>query len=120
MKLLKLPYGLQSIRKFNFPHKLGMLERLYGQRLAQVSDKCGSYGSFDDVRVGKNGYVYAYNDIAQLAAFINILSSNKRLRDKFSKKSREIALQSQQLAYVENIETLIDLSQSDDRRQMTE
>lgn len=38
-KTLKLPLGLIILRKLTFPHKLGILERLYGMRLAK-HDKC--------------------------------------------------------------------------------
>lgn len=33
---VRLPRSLEIIRRFDFPHKIGILERLYGQRLAQL------------------------------------------------------------------------------------
>ena len=33
-KVIRLPFSLQLLRKFTFPHKIGILDRLYGYHLA--------------------------------------------------------------------------------------
>lgn len=77
------------------PHTLSVGEAIYMGCPVIVSNKCGVYGSHDDVQPGYNGLVYACTNIDQLAHCLLRLGESPKLRQHFSAFSREYALQSQ-------------------------
>ena len=62
-------------------HPLAVTEAVYCGLPAVVSDRCGSYGPTDDVRIGLNGRVYACGDGGALAsAVLGVLDSSPARR----------------------------------------
>jgi glycosyltransferase involved in cell wall biosynthesis len=62
-------------------HSLAISEAIYMACPVVLSDKCGSFGPTDDVQEGKNGYVFRWGDLRDLADKIFLLADkNKRLR----------------------------------------
>jgi len=90
-------------------HSLAISEAAYMKTSIILSDKCGSYGSSDDLRVGENGFVYKFGDINRLAELIYTLSLNNELRKKLSVRSREIVIENQKRAYRTSIDSLINI-----------
>jgi hypothetical protein len=78
-----------------------------------LSDRCGSYGETDDVQVDKNGYVYEFGNIKDLAEKIKMLSRNKIKRHSFGKYSHELGMQFQRNSHVVFLEKLISHYMSD-------
>lgn len=78
------------------PHSVAISEAIIMGCPIILSDRCGSYGETDDVQVGKNGYVYEFGNIKELAEKIKILSKNKIKRHSFGKYSHELGMQFQQ------------------------
>ncbi len=81
------------------PHSIAISEAIYMDCPIVLSDRCGSYGVTDDVQEGKNGFVYAYGNISQLANKIKELNQNQSLRRSFSVYSHEIAVKNQDSAH---------------------
>lgn len=73
------------------PHSIAISEAIFMGCPVIISDRCGSYGHSDDVQEGKNGFVYRFGDIEQLAKKIEELSVNSELRKVFSDHSHIIA-----------------------------
>lgn len=85
------------------PHSLAISEAIYMGLPAIVSDRTGSYGPTDDVRVGLNGYVYQCGDVRELERLLRLFAQDRGLRDSFGAESRKIGLRNQQLAHNEAI-----------------
>jgi len=77
------------------PHSLSISEAIYMGCPVILSDTCGSYGKSDDVQPCRNGFVYSYGDVRELADKINILINDPALRNSFGKKSHELAMEYQ-------------------------
>lgn len=81
------------------PHSIAISEAIYMQCPVIISDKCGSYGLNDDVQDGKNGFVYNYDNINNLAEKIMQLVNNENLRKSFGEYSHTISLKFQETAH---------------------
>lgn len=89
------------------PHSLAISEAIYMGCPIVISDRCGSYGETDDVQLEKNGYVYRFGNIDQLADSINKLFADPILRKKFSENSHSIATAFQHQSHKGVIKELI-------------
>lgn len=89
------------------PHSLAISEAIYMGCPVILSDRCGSYGESDDVQEGKNGYVYQFGNIQQMADKVIGLMENKARQFEFSRYSHEIAQRFQQRAHGECVNELI-------------
>src|SRR5262245_10159772 len=65
------------------PHSLAVSEAIYMGCPVIISDRCGSYGTTDDVQPGRNGFVYQCGDVSALAAAIRRLAESPPLRQEF-------------------------------------
>jgi len=92
---------------FREPHSVAISEAVYMGCPVILSDYCGSYGSSDDVRQGRNGFVYTYGDINELCTYISALTKDIELRKTFSKNSEQISVSSQRLSHFEGLESAI-------------
>lgn len=92
-------------------HSLAVSEAVYMGCPVILSDRCGSYGDSDDVQQGKNGWVYRFGDIGQLASCIEEVIDNTSDRIRYSKYSHKIALEFQQKAHVDSFNELIHMVQ---------
>lgn len=94
------------------PHSLAISEAIYSGLPVVVSDRCGSYGPSDDVRVGLNGYVYKCGDAGELAAQLTRLARSPDLLEKMGKESELIAKANQLLAHGKALLQAIELLSS--------
>lgn len=85
------------------PHSLAISEAIYMGCPVVLSDRCGSWGTADDVRPGKNGFVYPWGEIEALVAAIRRLGSDGALRRNFGEASHSIAVRNQALAHGEGL-----------------
>jgi glycosyltransferase involved in cell wall biosynthesis len=81
------------------PHSVAISEAAFMGLPILVSDRCGSYGTDDDVRPGENGFVYPCGDVHALARAIDRLASRPDLRLAMGRRSHEIAKQQQRMAH---------------------
>jgi glycosyltransferase involved in cell wall biosynthesis len=81
------------------PHSLAISEAIYMACPVIISDRCGSYGETDDVQVGKNGYVFPYGDIQDLADKIELIATDSILRNSFSEYSHSIGVEFQKQSH---------------------
>lgn len=80
-------------------HPLAVSEAVYAGLPVVLSDRCGSYGPTDDVRVGLNGCVYPCGDIKALASAISaILEASPERRGALSRASGRIGREVQRRA----------------------
>lgn len=91
------------------PHSLAISEAIYCGCPVIVSDRCGSYGSTDDVQPGKNGFIYPVGDIEKLAHYIEILAKNKAMHDLFAQTSALLGRHHQSLAHGGAMQAAINL-----------
>lgn len=81
------------------PHSLAISEAIFLGCPVVVSDRCGSYGTHDDVQQGANGFVYSCGDITALANKIKLLGENSAMRLQFSQNATNYAKMSQNRAH---------------------
>lgn len=81
------------------PHSLAISEAIYVGLPVVVSDRCGSYGPSDDVRVGQNGFVYPCGDVHILAGILQQLSVSPEQLQQYSVQSRQIGVSHQTSAH---------------------
>lgn len=89
------------------PHSLAISEAINMGCPVVLSDRCGSYGEDDDVQIGKNGFVYPFGDIEQLATKVQQLMADPALRSAFGAYSREISLKFQNRSHGECVLELV-------------
>lgn len=89
------------------PHSIAISEAIYMGCPIIISDRCGSYGPSDDVQEGKNGYVFEFGNIPQLAEKLKILVKDLSIKKKFSTYSHKTALNIQKIAHYEILKNLI-------------
>lgn len=68
------------------PHSVAVSEATFMGCPILISDKCGSFGTNDDVQIGINGFVYECGNIVKLASMLSYLINNHRIRESCSKK----------------------------------
>jgi glycosyltransferase involved in cell wall biosynthesis len=83
------------------PHSVAVSEAIYMGLPVVVSDRCGSYGSDDDVRPGTNGFVYQCGNTKELSSIIGWLICRPALVKALSIASRDIAWRQQAITYDE-------------------
>lgn len=88
------------------PHSLAISEAIYMGCPVIISDRCGSYGTTDDVQEGKNGHVYPFGNIEALAGCIERLMLNSNEREAFGNYSHSISVQFQQRSHKGVLDTL--------------
>jgi len=89
------------------PHSLAISEAIYMGVPVILSDRCGSFGDHDDVQENKNGLVYSFGNITELAEKILQLNQNKIQRSAFGEYSHEIAVRFQQRSHKGFVEELV-------------
>ncbi len=90
------------------PHSVAISEAIQMGCPVILSDRCGSYGETDDVQVGKNGYIFEFGNVPELAEKIKQLAADKELRSQFGKYSHEIAVRYQNTSHYGMIQVLAD------------
>ncbi|MDB5280366.1 MAG: hypothetical protein JWR61_5321 [Ferruginibacter sp.] len=89
------------------PHSIAISEAIYMGCPVILSDRCGSYGEDDDVQEDKNGWIFEFGKISQLAEKIQLLGINKELRQTFGNYSHDIAVSFQRKAHYTVLKKLI-------------
>jgi glycosyltransferase involved in cell wall biosynthesis len=89
------------------PHSVAVSEAIMMGCPVILSDRCGSYGDEDDVQEEKNGYVFKFGNIEDLAAKIKWLATNNERRKAFADHSHNIAVSFQQKSHFGMIENLL-------------
>ena len=80
-------------------HPMAVTEAVYSGLPVVLSDRCGSYGPTDDVRIGVNGCIYACGDIEALeSAVADILESSPERRRALAQASARIGREVQRRA----------------------
>jgi len=92
------------------PHSLAISEAIYMGLPIILSNRCGSYGANDDVQPGKNGFVYEYGKINDLADKVEYLYKNPDILKEFSENSYQISRLNQKLANGKALKAAINLS----------
>jgi glycosyltransferase involved in cell wall biosynthesis len=88
------------------PHSIAISEAIYMGCPVILSDRCGSYGSSDDVQENRNGWVYKFGSISELAAKIKMLSASEKLRTDFGKHSIKISREFQKRSHFSMLKEL--------------
>jgi glycosyltransferase involved in cell wall biosynthesis len=91
------------------PHSLAISEAIFMGCATIVSDRCGSYGSTDDIQENKNGYVYQFGNLKELANKIESLASDAVTRKAFGRYSHELGVQFQQKSHFQTLDKLVAL-----------
>ncbi|MES2732323.1 MAG: glycosyltransferase family 4 protein, partial [Bacteroidota bacterium] len=88
------------------PHSIGVSEAIYMGCPIIMSDRCGSYGTNDDVQDGKNGFVFEFGNIQDLAEKIKILCKDELTRITFGEYSHTISKKFQLRSHIETLNDL--------------
>jgi glycosyltransferase involved in cell wall biosynthesis len=89
------------------PHSIAVSESIFMGCPVILSSKCGSFGPTDDVQENRNGYVYTFGNISELATKIKSLAADTDKRKEFSEHSRSIARVFQENAHVMVLDKLV-------------
>lgn len=81
------------------PHSIAISEAIYMGCPIILSDHCGSYGESDDVQENKNGEVYPFGNINELADKIKTLALDNAKRKAYSDFSHETSVKFQQRSH---------------------
>ena len=81
------------------PHSIAISEAIYMGCPVVISDRCGSYGETDDLQIGKNGYIFEFGSINDLAGKLMILTKDSEKRKNFSSYSHEVSLLTQRISH---------------------
>jgi len=81
------------------PHSIAVSEAIYMGCPVIISDRCGSYGNTDDVQEGRNGFVFRFGRIEELAKKIKQLINNPAERTAFGSYSHRVALEFQERSH---------------------
>ncbi len=90
------------------PHSVAISEAIMMGCPVILSNRCGSYGESDDVQESKNGYVFEFGNIKDLAEKIKILSGDKNTREAFGHYSHQLGMQFQENSHRNFMPKLID------------
>ncbi len=90
------------------PHSVAISEAIMMGCPVILSDRCGSYGSNDDVQEGQNGYVYPFGHIESLCEKIESLTRDGVKRARFGEYSHKIAVAFQDVSHYEVLEILLE------------
>lgn len=89
------------------PHSVAVSEAIMMGCPVILSDRCGSYGNEDDVQEEKNGYVFEFGHIEELAHKIKLLAMNDERRKRFSNYSHQAAVAFQERSHFGIIENIL-------------
>jgi glycosyltransferase involved in cell wall biosynthesis len=89
------------------PHSVAVSEAIMMGCPVILSDRCGSYGNEDDVQEEKNGYVFEFGNIEELALKLKLLAKNDERRKRFSDYSHQAAVAFQQKSHFGIIENIL-------------
>ncbi len=92
------------------PHSVAISEAIIMGCPIILSDRCGSYGETDDVQQNKNGYVFEFGNVEDLAQKINLLLADNEKRKGFGEYSHTIAMEFQNMAHYGILDKLIALN----------
>jgi glycosyltransferase involved in cell wall biosynthesis len=81
------------------PHSLAISEAAFMGLPILLSDGCGSYGTWDDLRPGINGFAYEVGNTGALGRTLKILANNRRILEQFSVASRNYAVEGQSISH---------------------
>jgi glycosyltransferase involved in cell wall biosynthesis len=81
------------------PHSLAISEALYMGCPVLVSDACGSYGTTDDVQIGRSGLIYPCGDTSELSRQLHRLACDGALRAELGSFGHTFLVESQQRAH---------------------
>jgi glycosyltransferase involved in cell wall biosynthesis len=90
------------------PHSVAISEAIIMGCPVILSNRCGSYGQEDDVQEGKNGFVFEFGNIPDLAEKIKRLAVDKNRRKEFGNYSHKIAMQFQNTSHYGIVEKLVE------------
>ena len=90
------------------PHSVAVSEAIAMGCPIIVSNRCGSYGETDDVQIGRNGYVYTFGNIAELAEKIKLLINDTGILESFGNNSQHISEQFQHRSHFGSIMELLE------------
>src|SRR5260221_173308 len=82
------------------PHSIAISEAIFMGCPVVVSNRSGSYGVTDDVQENKNGLVFEFGNVNELAAKLKSLIVDSDLRKRFTDHSIQISHRFQQQAHV--------------------
>lgn len=88
------------------PHSVAVSEAVYMGLPVVISDRCGSYGTDDDVRPGINGFVYRCGDVDELTQQLEWLAMQRNHRESMGRASHKIGRLQQDVVHDEILETL--------------
>lgn len=97
------------------PHSLAISEAIFAGLPIVLSDRCGSYGPSDDLRPGRNGFVYACGDVDALAKSLLRLIDDVVLRQRMGQESEEIGRANQALAHGRGLAAAVELLGTEER-----
>jgi glycosyltransferase involved in cell wall biosynthesis len=89
------------------PHSIAVSEAIYMGCPVIISDRCGSYGQNDDVQVNKNGTVYSFGNIDELANSIEKMMNDKKQIAEWGDFSHTISKKFQERSHKESLEELV-------------
>jgi glycosyltransferase involved in cell wall biosynthesis len=89
------------------PHSIAVSEAIFMGCPVIISDRCGSYGESDDVQEGKNGWVYPFGDIKELAGKIKWMIANPSERKEFGENAHQLANTFQERSHKQVISDLL-------------
>ena len=81
------------------PHSIAISEAIYMGCPVVISDRCGSYGETDDLQIGRNGYIFEFGNINDLASKLMMLIKDSEKRKKFGSYSHEVGLLTQSISH---------------------
>jgi glycosyltransferase involved in cell wall biosynthesis len=90
------------------PHSVAISEAIIMGCPVILSNRCGSYGQEDDVQEGRNGFVFQFGNITELAEKIKRLAVDENRRKEFGNYSHKIGIQFQNISHYRIIEKLVE------------
>lgn len=92
------------------PHSLSISEASFMGCPLLISDRCGSWGSTDDLQPGKNGITFRTGDVNDLAIKLKTLIENPEKLKIYSKNSIEISHSSQRNIHYNAMEAALTIA----------
>lgn len=90
------------------PHSVAISEAIIMGCPVILSNRCGSYGKGDDVQEGKNGFVFEFGNITDLAQKMKTLTADENMRKEFGNYSHKIAIEFQNTSHYGVVEKLVE------------
>lgn len=100
------------------PHSVAISEAIMMGCSIVLSDRCGSYGESDDVQEDKNGYIFQFGNIRELAQKLELLIQNKPKTESFGNYSHQLGMQFQENSHFLFLDRLLERVNKDQRKQV--